>query len=104
MKAHLRAGDHEGVAHVVPRVAEVSELQALETAFLFFDREKVCQHLRGVELIRQTVPNRNAGVFGQFFDEFLAETAVLNAVKHPAEDLGRVGDGLLLSHLAAAGV
>ena len=34
----------------------------------------------------------------------LAEAPVLDAVKHPAQDPGRIGDGLLLADLRARGV
>ena len=57
-----------------------------------------------MEFVCQTVPDRNTRVRGKLFDNFLAEAAVFNAVVHSAEDLRRVGNGFLLSHLAAAGV
>ena len=104
VKAHLRAGDHEGVSHIVARVAEIGKFKPLERALLLFDGEKVGKHLRRVELVGQTVPHRNARILGQLLDDFLAEAAVLNAVIHPAQNLRGVRDGLLLSHLAAARV
>ena len=57
-----------------------------------------------MEFVGQTVPDRNTRVRGKLFDNFLAEAAVFDAVVHSAEDLRRVGNRFLLSHLAAAGV
>ena len=104
MKTHLRAGDHEGVSHIVARITEIRKFKSLERALLLFDGEKVREHLRGVELVSQAVPDRNARVLCQFLNDFLTEAAVLNAVIHPAQNLRGVRDGLLLSHLAAARV
>ncbi len=46
----------------------------------------------------------HAGVLRQLFHDLLAVAAVLDAVKHPAQHPGGVGDGLLLADLAAGGV
>ena len=104
MQPHLCTRDHEGISHVVARVSEIRKAQPLERALLFLDGQKVRQHLRRMELVGQAVPDGHARVFCQFLYDLLAEAAVFDAVIHPPEDLGRVGDGLLLSHLAAAGV
>ena len=52
-------------------------------------------------LVRQAVPDGHAGVFGQLLNDGLAVAAVLDAVKHPAQHPGGVGDGLLFADLAA---
>ena len=104
VKTHLRAGDHEGVSHIVARIAEIGKFKPLERALLLFDGKKVGKHLRRVELVSQAVPDRNARILGQLLDDFLTEAAVFNAVIHPAQNLRGVRDGLLLSHLAAARV
>ena len=57
-----------------------------------------------MELIRQTVPDRDGGVLRQLFDDALAEAAVLDAVEHAREHARRVGDAFLLADLRASGV
>ena len=104
VKAHLGAGHHEGIAHVVAGVPHVGEVYALEAAQLFLDGEQVRKHLGGVELIRKAVPYRNSGVFGKLLDKLLAVTPVLYAVVHPAQHPRRVGYALLFAHLRGAGV
>ena len=104
MHAELRAHDHEGVGNVVAGVAEERELAAAEIAELLAGGHDVGEHLRGMELVGQAVPHGNAGVLRQIFHDGLLEAAVLDAVKHTAENLRRVGEGFLLAHLGGAGV
>ena len=101
---HLGAGHHQGVAHVVARIAEIGEAHALQSAQLLLDGQQVRQHLGGVELVGEAVPHGHARMVGQLLHQVLAEAAVLDAVIHPAQHPGGVGDGLLLAHLAAAGL
>ena len=104
MHAHLRAADHEGVAHVVAGVAHVDELFALERAEVLLNGQEVREDLRGMEFVRQAVPDGHARVFGQLLNDRLAVAAVLNAVVHPAEDAGGVIDRLLFADLRAGRV
>ena len=57
-----------------------------------------------MELVGQAVPHGNVGVLGQILHNALPEAAVLDAVKHAAQDTGGVGDALLFADLGAAGV
>ena len=99
MHAHLGAGDHQRIGHVVARVAHEGEFHAGKAAELFLNGQKVGQHLRGVELVGQAVPHRHAGVFRQKLHRILAETAVFDTVVHAAKHARRVLDALLLAHL-----
>ena len=54
-----------------------------------------------MELVGQAVPDRNTGVMGQIFHDLLPIAAVLDAVKHPAQHPGGVGNGFLFADLAA---
>ena len=99
--AHLCAADHEGVAHVVARVAQIHELDALELAEMLLNRQEIRQNLRRVELVRQPVPDAHAGVFRQILHDLLPIAAVLDAVKHAAEHARGVGDALLFADLRA---
>lgn len=65
------------------------------------DGEEVGEDLGGVELVGQAIPHRHTGVVGQLFHDALAVAAVLDAVEHPAQHPGGVGDGLLFADLAA---
>ena len=82
MHTHLRAADHEGVAHVEARVAHVDEVDVLQRAEVLPDGQEVREDLRRVKLVRQPVPDRDGGVLRQLLDDALAEAAVLNAVEH----------------------
>ena len=104
MHAELRADDHEGVGNVVAGVAEEGELAAAHIAELFAGGHDVGEHLRGMELVGQAVPHGNAGVLRKIFHDGLLEAAVLDAVKHAAENLRGVGEGFLLAHLGRAGI
>ena len=102
--AHLGAAHHQGVAHVVPGVAHVHQLLALQAAAVLLNSQEVRQDLGGMELVGQAVPHGNVGILGQLLHDALAEATVLDAVKHTAENAGGVGDALLLADLRAGGV
>lgn len=93
---HLCAADHQGVAHVVPRVAHVHELFAGQIAEMLLDRQEIGQNLRGVKFVRQSVPDGDARVFCQLLDDLLPVAAVFNAVVHAAEHTRGVGDRFFL--------
>ena len=68
------------------------------------DGEEVGKDLGGVELVGQAVPHRHTGVVRQLFHDLLAVATVLDAVKHPSQHPGGIGDGFLFANLAAGGV
>ena len=76
-------------------------MDALQAAEVFPDGQEVGKDLGGVELVGQAVPDRNTGVMGQVFHDLLPIAAVLDAVKHPAQHPGGVGNGFLFADLAA---
>ena len=104
LQAHLRAAHHQGVAHVVARVAHVHQLHALKAAKVFADGQEIGKNLGGMELVGQAVPHRHARVLRQRLHDLLAEAAVLDAVVHAAQHPRGVGDGFLLADLGAGGV
>ena len=57
-----------------------------------------------MELVGQAVPHRHAGVVRQLFHDLLTVATVLDAVKHPPQHPGGIGDGLLFADLATGGV
>ena len=101
MEAHLGAAHHQAVAHVVAGVAEIDEVDALQFAEMLPDGEEVGEDLGGVELVGQAVPDRHPRIAGEVFYDLLAVATVLDAVEHPAQHAGGVGDGLLFADLAA---
>ena len=103
--AHLGGADHPGVAHVVPHVAGEHHLHLVQgLVAVLLNGHHVRQDLGGVVRIGEAVPDRHAGVLGQVLHHFLVVAPVLDAVKEPAQHTGGVLQGLLLAHLAAAGV
>ena len=68
---------------------------------MFPDGQEVGKDLGGMELVGQAVPDRNTGVMGQVFHDLLPIAAVLDAVKHPAQHPGGVGNGFLFADLTA---
>ena len=101
VQTHLGTAHHQAVAHVVAGIAEVDEMDALQAAEVLPDGQEVGKDLGGVELVGQAVPDRNTGVMGQVFHDLLPIAAVLDAVKHPAQHPGGVGNGFLFADLAA---
>ena len=72
------------------RVAQVGERDLGERlGRVLADGEHVGQHLGGVPLVGQTVPDRDARVRGQLLDQLLAVPPVLDPVEHPARAPGR---------------
>ena len=67
------------------------------------DGEKVRQYLGGVKFIGQAVPDRHAGKFRQLLYDGLRIAPVFDAVVHPTQHPGGVGDGFLFAHLGAGG-
>ena len=100
--AHLGAADHEGVAHVIARIAEIDELDPLERAEVLADGEEVGEDLRGVKLVREPVPDAHARVLCQRLHPLLLKAAVFDAVEHSPQHAGGVGYRLLLPDLRAA--
>ena len=54
-------------------------------AEMFLNSEHICQALSWVKFISQAVPDRDASVFGKFFDGLMGETTEFNTVKHAAK-------------------
>ena len=73
-------------------------------AEMLLNSKEIGQDLSGVELVGQAVPHRNTGIVRQLFHDLLAVATVLDAVKHPSQHPGGIGDGLLFADLAAGGV
>jgi len=100
---HLGAAHHQTIAHIEPGVPQIHQLDALESPEVLLDGQEVCQDLGGVELIGEAVEHRHPSVVCQLLHNFLSEAPVLDAVVHPAQHPGGVGDGLLHTDLAASG-
>ena len=101
MHAHLRAGDHQGITHVVAGVAHVYQFHALQMAQVLLYGKQGRLHLSGMIFIGQAVPDRYVGILRQFLYDLLAEATVLDTVEHTAQDTRSIRDALLLANLGA---
>ncbi len=99
IQAHFCAADHQRIAHIIARIAQIYKIDALQTAEMLPNGEKIRQNLCRVKFVGQTVPDRHARIFRQLLDNILSEAAVFNAVKHAAEHTRRIRYALLLSDL-----
>ena len=66
--------------------------------------EKIGKDLRGVELVGEAIPDRNACICCKLLHDLLTKSTVLDAVKHAAKHTGSVRNALLFSNLRAIGV
>ena len=101
---HLGRTDHQGVAHVVARVAEIGKAQ-LRQGFargVLQHGHQIGENLGRVELVGQAVPYRHARVLAQLFDDGLPVAAVFDAVVHAAQHAGGVFHRLFMANLRAA--
>jgi len=67
-------------------------------------RELVREHLGGVPVVGEAVPDRDAGQLGEHLDVLLLAAAELDAVVEAAQHPGGVRDRLLVAHLRPARV
>ena len=54
-----------------------------------------------MELVRQSVPDRNSSVLSQSLYDTLIKTSVFDAVKHTSKDTCRILNTFLVSHLTS---
>ena len=66
---------------------------------MLFDGQQVRQDLSRVIHVGQSVPDRNAGILGQIFNDLLIISSVFNTVIESAQNLSSVFQGFLLAHL-----
>ena len=102
--AHARLGADlgEGVRHVVA-VTGVDELDALQTATMLEDGERIGHALAWVMRIGEAVDHGYLAVLGEVFDVLLGEGTDHDAVDVPAQHVGGVLDGLADAQLDVAG-
>ncbi len=101
--AQLGTADHEGVAHVVPSIADVDKLHFPEgLVHVLLDGHHVGQNLGGMVEVRQSVPDGDTGMLSQKLHRLLLEASELDAIVKAAQNLGRILNRLLLAHLAVA--
>ena len=101
MHSHFSAEDHQGISHVIARIAHVHQFHAFYSAQMFPDRQKVSQHLCGMVFICKAIPHGNTCVFCQFLHDLLSESAVFNSVIDSSQNPGSVTDTLFLADLGA---
>ena len=92
IQAHQRGGFQHRIAHVIARIARIDQRHLVKrfARQMLLHGEQIRQELRRVKLIGQAVPHRHARELRQRFDDFLAKTAILNAVIHAAQHAGGI--------------
>ena len=95
----LGAAHHERIRDIVAAITNIGNRAVLQRAEGLLDRQEVREDLRGVIVVRETVPDRHAGVLRELLARLLGESAKENAVVDAAEDAGRVLDALLLAEM-----
>ena len=100
--AQLAACHHQRVAHVVAGIAQIAvgDLVEMLVAVLHHGQD-VADHLGGMELVGQAVPDRHTRKFAQNFHQLLAKAAVLDAVVHAPQHTGGILHGFLVRRSAS---
>ena len=101
MHSQLRTHDHQGIAHVVARVAHVGQLYAFQMPEMLPYCQHVREHLCGVVFIGESIPYRNACMLCKLLHDCLLKPAVLNSIKHSAKHARRVRNRLFFANLGA---
>ena len=102
--AHLRAGYHQRVTHVVTGVSHVGHADSLQMSEMFTDGQKVCQHLGGMEFVGQAVPYGHLGIFCQFLHNILSEATIFDTLEHACQYSGSIGNAFLFADLGSGGI
>ena len=102
MHAELGATYHQRVGDVVAAITDIGQSLTGELTELLLHGEHICQDLRRVPVIGETIPHRHAGVLSQGLDRLVGKPTELDAVEHAAQDPRGVGNGLFLSELNVA--
>ena len=103
--AELGAHQQQRVGHVVAAVPDERESDVGQRLRAVLGHgEDIGEHLRGMELVGESVEHRHPGVLRQLLDDLLAGAAVLDRVVHPAEHPRGVLHRLLVPDLRRVGV
>ena len=98
MHAHFRAGEKQGVGHIVEAVAQIGQFQAREAALVLFNGLQVRQDLARMGKVGQRIDHRDRGGLGHLFN-----VLVLEQPGHDDIAVATGGaDGVLDGFLAAA--
>ena len=101
MNAEARGEINQRMADVVA-VADVGELESLQRAEFFFEREKIGQRLAGMKFVGERVDHGNVGRGGHFIEHALFVHARDDAL-HPALEVARhIGDGFAFAEARPA--
>src|SRR6185437_8204205 len=96
MRSAARAGHEKRVAHVVT-VADISKLQAAQSAEALFKGKEIRQRLTGMKTIRERIDHGNVCVLGQLLERVLIENARDYALHPPFKISCDIADRLTLT-------
>ena len=99
IKSHNSRADHQRICHIVAAIANKHQLSSLQFSDMLFNCHEVCQNLRRVKLIGQSIPHWNASVTRQFLNSRVIKTAELNPIKHSTQNLSGIFNRLFLTQL-----
>ena len=101
MHSHFGACHHQGIPHIIAGISHICEPDILQIAEMLPYGQQICQHLGGMELICEPVPNRHPRVFCKLLHNILPVSPIFNSLKHACQNPGRIRDALLFSDLGA---
>lgn len=101
--AQLRAANHQRICNVVFRITHKHHSETTNIAEILSNGQRISDELCWVGFGGQTIPNRNACVFSQRFNNFLAIAAVFDTIKHAAKNASGIFDRFLVAICEPAG-
>lgn len=100
----LAAAHHQRTGDIVAAVADIRQLKPLQGAKMLLDGQEVRKNLGWMPFVGKPIPDGDTAVAGKILDHTLGIAPEHDAVKHPAQDAGRILHRLLLAKVKVMGI